>query len=239
MKMIPIENLPSFDTSEQNQINTICSNLLFGSGDKKSIVVTSCHEKEGKTYAAIRLALFLVKEGYKVTLVDADLSSSPDYYSVVSDVKTLTDYNSGECKLSDIVYKTDLSNLYLIPHSDKVPLFTATINTTLFSALLEELKQSNDFIIIDTPAAAHFIDAAKIASVSDGIVLVAEYNSTKKKDLAETVEQLRKSGCPILGCIINKLKFNSIISRKRYRFMKTSFWKIMKQNNRKADRRKK
>lgn len=232
MKLIQIENLPSYDASEQNQINTICSNLLFGIRDKKSIVVTSCHDSEGKTYTTMRIALSLVKEGYKVALIDADLSSSPSYYKADSDIQTLTDYNSGGCKLSDIVYNTDVCNLYLIPHSDKVPLFAAPINTAMFSAMLEELKPNHDFILIDTPSAACSIDAAKIASVSDGIIFVVAYNSTKKKDLAETVEQLHKSGCPILGCIINKLKFNSIISRKRYRLMRTSFLKrVFKRKN--------
>ena len=92
----------------------------------------------------------------------------------------------------------------------------------LFSDLLASLSGSFDFIIVDTPSAGRTIDAVNIANACDGIILVVKYRSTKKKDIREVVCQLEKSGTPILGCVINKVRFDSIISRKRYRFLRTS-----------------
>lgn len=232
---------------EQNMMNTISGNLLFAGRDKKSIAVTSCHDGEGKSTVAIQLAYSLTQEGNKVIIVDAALCSSSllDHTAAESDHEkknTFTGYLNDECKLSDIVYTTDVSNLYIIPRTKFLNDYSVPIgfvseclpsfNTVSLSNLIDDLAQTYDYIIVDTPSAGKTIDAAKIASVCDGIIFVAKYKKTKKKDIAEVVRQLEKSGKPILGCVINQVKFDSIISRKRYRFLRTPF-------NRRIFRRKK
>lgn len=238
MSKIQIGYLLPPNQTGQNMMNTISGNLLFAGRDKKSIAVTSCHDGEGKSTVAIQLAYSLTQEGNKVIVVDAALCSSSllDYTAAESDhakKKTFTGYLNDECKLSDIVYTTDVSNLYIIPRTkffidNSVPIgFVSeclpSFNTVSLSNLIDDLTQTYDYIIVDTPSAGTTIDAAKIASVCDGIIFVAKYKKTKKKDIAEVVRQLEKSGKPILGCVINQVKFDSIISRKRYRFLRIPF----------------
>lgn len=236
MNKIQIGQLLPPNQTEQNMLNTISGNLLFAGRDKKSIAVTSCHDGDGKSTVAIQLAYSITQEGNKVIVVDAALcgSSLIDYTAAESDhekKKTFTGYLNGECKLSDIVYTTDVSNLYIIPrtkffYDNSIPIDFASeclpsFNMVSFSNLIDDLTQTYDYIIVDTPSAGKTIEATKIASVCDGIVFVAKYKKTKKKDITEVVRQLEKSGKPIIGCVINQVKFDSIISRKRYRFLRT------------------
>ena len=59
------------------------------------------------------------------------------------------------------------------------------------------------------------IDAAQIAKHCDGVVFAVEFNSTRRHELKEARHQIEQSGCPILGCVINKVSFDSY-SAKRY-----------------------
>ena len=75
-----------------------------------------------------------------------------------------------------------------------------------FADLVEDVKNSGDFdyIIIDTPPLGMVIDAAVVAQVCDGVVLVlndnARYGQTKS-----IVEQLKKSDSKILGVVRNRV----------------------------------
>lgn len=217
--MISIRQYLLTESTAQNMIRTIAGNLLFTvredrtAGEKKTIAITSCHDGDGKTTITLQLAHAWTEEGYKVLVIDA-AGAGWEMYDSTNQKKTLQDYLQQACSFADIVWDTDVDGLFLLPNM-------GTVRMADLASLLRELTPVYDYILIDTPSAGKTIDAVKIASVCDGIVLVLRYGKTKKKDLAEVVTQLERSGKPILGCVINQVKFNSIIARKRYHFLHT------------------
>lgn len=226
MNKARINNYLPPDAEAQNQLNRIAGNLLFVGRDKKSFAVTSCHDGEGKSTTAVQLAYTLVREGYRVVLIDAvPNGSSPFGYMAAEHEEenrlNITDYLYGKGNLSDLLYLTDVRGFFVFPLrfylSDRI----MPPNPKLFADILDCLSKIFDFILVDTPSAGQMIDASTIAYACDGIVLVVKYKSTKKKDVAEVVRQLERSGTPILGCVINKVKFDSTISKKRYRLLRT------------------
>ncbi|NJD77550.1 MAG: MinD/ParA family protein [Candidatus Methanoperedens sp.] len=70
----------------------------------------------GKTNMTGNLACYLVKAGHRVGLVDTDVSGPGIHalFSLKTD-KTLVDYLQGGASLSDIVYRREKENLYIIP----------------------------------------------------------------------------------------------------------------------------
>ena len=58
------------------------------------------------------------------------------------------------------------------------------------------------------------VDAAEIAKRCDGAVLVVNYNATRRRELVEAKRQMEQSGCPIIGCIINKVTFDTLSAKK-------------------------
>lgn len=228
MPMIPIRQYILTEPAAQEMIRTIAGNLLFTvrditirdnctASEKKSIAITSCHDGDGKTTITLQLAHTLTEEGYTVLVIDA-ARAGWEMYDSTNQKKTMQDYLQKVCSCTDIVWDTDVDGLFLLPNM-------STVRMTDLAFLLSELTQAYDYILIDTPSAGKTIDAAKIASVCDGIVLVLRYGKTKKKDLAEVVSQLERSGKPILGCVINQVKFDSILTKKRYHFLHTPFIK--------------
>ena len=71
-------------------------------------------------------------------------------------------------------------------------------------------------ILIDTPPIGLVVDAAEIAKRCDGSVLVVNYNTTRRCELIEAKHQMEQSGCPILGCILNKVTFDTLSAKKYY-----------------------
>lgn len=74
-------------------------------------------------------------------------------------------------------------------------------------ARLAELRTEFDFVLIDAPPLTRYADAIALAQLSDGIVLVLEAGSTRKKAALMATANLRSSNVPILGAVLNKRTF--------------------------------
>ena len=75
----------------------------------------------------------------------------------------------------------------------------------LFKLLLEDAKERYDYILIDTPPMANIIDGAIIASQCDGAVIVIESGAISYRLAQKVKAQLEKSGCRILGAVLNRV----------------------------------
>ena len=69
---------------------------------------------------------------------------------------------------------------------------------------------------VDAPPVGVVIDAAEIARCCDGIILVARYRSTHRREMLEAKQQLLQTGTPILGCILNDVTFDTLSSKRYY-----------------------
>ncbi|MFR5667135.1 MAG: polysaccharide biosynthesis tyrosine autokinase, partial [Enterocloster bolteae] len=75
----------------------------------------------------------------------------------------------------------------------------------LFKTMIESVKEIYDYIIIDTPPMANVIDGAIIASQCDGAVIVIESGAISYRLVQKVRSQLEKSGCRILGAVLNRV----------------------------------
>ena len=71
-------------------------------------------------------------------------------------------------------------------------------------------------MLVDAPPVGAVIDAAQIAKSCDGILVVVAYNEVRRQELIDAVRQLEQTGCPILGTVLNQVKFDSYMSKKYY-----------------------
>ena len=74
-----------------------------------------------------------------------------------------------------------------------------------FDALVKALRDTYDYVIIDTPPLGSVTDAAIVAQKCDGAVMVVAANSISYKFVQRQLEQLRKTKCKILGSVLNKV----------------------------------
>ena len=70
---------------------------------------------------------------------------------------------------------------------------------------MQSLRETYDYVIVDTPPLGSVIDGAIVARESDGTVLIIESDSISYKAAQNIVSQLEKAGCRLLGCVLNKV----------------------------------
>lgn len=220
MKNAVINQMKPLDYAGEEAMNTICTNLAFSGRNLKKIVFTSNVQSEGKSWMAMHILANLAQRGRRVVLVDADMRRSfmMQRYKVdvTGEVMGLAHYLTGQCELGDVIYQTNLHGACIIPAGRDVTNPVSLVDTPYFSQMLDLLSEQFDMVIIDAPPIGMVIDAAEIAASCDGTVLVIEYNKTRLREVRECKRQMEQSGTPVLGCIINKVSFESLSAKKYY-----------------------
>ena len=88
-----------------------------------------------------------------------------------------------------------------------------------YIALLLQIPMHYDYIIVDTPPLGMVIDAAVIAAKCDSAALVIGKKDVKYRQAQEVVEQLKKSGCKVLGVVLN----NSTSKHGKYYYSRSKY----------------
>lgn len=183
------------------------TNLQFCGDDKKAIVITSCTPDEGKSTVVLYLAISLAESGKRVLLIDGDMRKSimVGYFAIANEVKGLTHYLSGQADLRSVTCTTDMEKLDVIFSGPFPPNPTELLGGEKFKELLQNARENYDYILIDSAPLGSVIDSAVIAGECDGSIIVIEAECISYRFVQEIKLQLEKSGCPMLGAVLNKV----------------------------------
>ena len=223
MRKLNIRLMEPLDFSASEALNTICSNLQFAGRDLKKIVVTSCNANDGKSYMSLHIAQNIARRGKNILVIDTDLRKSVmvSRYGMQleepGEMTGLAHYLAGYAKLDDVVYETNLMNLYFMPIGNEVANPVPLLDSPEFGKMLNSLASSFDMVLIDAAPVGLVIDAAEVARYADGLIFITSYNKTTHRELREAKAQIEATGCPILGCIINQVDLKGLSAKKYYR----------------------
>lgn len=221
MEHLEFARFPNLGYAQREAINTLCTNLTFLGASKRKILVTSNHAAEGKSFLSMNIMRTMANLGKRVVLVDGDLRRSQinARHGVITQSENsfgVSHYLAGLCSLEQIVYETNIPGAYFVPVGHEVSNSLALLNTPRLQELLDVLADNFDYVLVDAPPLGAIIDAAAIAKYCDGTLLVVRYNSTSRQKLADTRDQLERSGCEILGVVLNDVDVNSLSAKKYY-----------------------
>lgn len=218
---LEVSNFPQLDYVCNEAMNTLCTNLSYCGKDIRKIMITSRYAGEGKSYIAMNLLRTFSQLGKRTVLIDTDLRASgiqSDYrlrYSTQSHYG-LSEYLSGICGLEEAVYQTNLPNTYMIPAGHEAPNPLQLLDTRLMGELIEQLAEQFDVVLVDTPPVGVLADAVALAKFCDGALLVVGYCKGKQQEIGDAVENIKQTGCKVLGAVFNGVKFNSMSNRHYY-----------------------
>ncbi len=175
----------------------------------KLFCVTSAVPGEGKSTTACNLAVALARSGSRVLLVDADLRRASQHrlFGVAGETG-LSSYLSGAFDSIDaVLVETGVENLALLPAGPLLEMPGPYLRCERFRALLPELRERHDFIIVDLPPVRSAADALHVAPLADGTILVLACGETRKDDATTAKGHLRGAGAKLIGCVLNKATF--------------------------------
>ncbi len=205
---INFEKKEELDFKSNEAYKTLRTNISFSGDNIKAIAVTSSVPNEGKSVVTFNLANSLAEDGKKVLYIDADIRKSVTVvrYGVDIETKGLTHYLSGQAKLDQVIYDTNIDNLSVIFTGQSAPNPSELLGNERFKKLLEQEREDFDYIIIDCPPLGSVIDAAIVAKECDGAIIVIETDNVSYKVVQRVKKQLDQSGCRILGAVLNKVE---------------------------------
>ncbi len=188
-------------------IKTLRTNIQFCGSNIQTIMFTSALPDEGKSDIAFAAAQSMAQIGKKVLLIDADIRKSVlvTRYQLKAEVAGLSQYLSGQKEIEEIIYDTNLENLSVIFAGPYSPNPAELLEEELFESLLDYACERFDYVVIDTPPMANLIDGAIVAKGCDGAVMVIESGAISYHLEQKVKSQLEKSGCRILGVVLNKV----------------------------------
>lgn len=185
---------------------TLRTNIQFSSIDKKirSLVITSSGASEGKSTTAVNVAASFTQMGKKVILLDADLRK-PRL------AKIFEIGNNGG--LSNILYEDDsiekhmkdIEGIHVITSGPIPPNPSEMLASDKMKNLLSKLKDTYDYIIVDSPPVSYVTDGAVLSSICDGTLLIVAAGQTDTRAAITAKDQLDKVNANIIGVVLTKL----------------------------------
>ena len=189
------------------------TSLLFSSAGRPphTILVTSSQPAEGKTTTAINTAIALAQSGAEVVIVDCDLRRPRLHNHFNLENSTgLTNYLSGERNTENLLKPfANLPQLKIITSGPIPPNPTELLSSNEMKNLLQFLKGNFKHVIIDSPPAISFTDAAILSTLVDGVVLVAMAGKSSVHLMRRFKQRLGNIGARIYGVVLNGIKANS------------------------------
>ncbi|HKX84718.1 MAG TPA: polysaccharide biosynthesis tyrosine autokinase [Pyrinomonadaceae bacterium] len=189
------------------------TSLLFSSAGKppQSILVTSSQPSEGKTTTAINTAVTLAQSGADVVIVDCDLRRPRLHsYFELENSQGLTNYLSGERNTENLIKPCrDLPQLKVITSGPIPPNPAELLSSNEMKNLLQFLRGRYKHVVIDSPPAISFTDAAILSTQVDGVVLVAMAGKSSIHLMRRFKHRLANLGARIYGVVLNGIKADS------------------------------
>lgn len=189
------------------------TSLLFSSAGHppQTILVTSSQPSEGKTTTAINTAITLAQSDVDVVIIDCDLRR-PRLHSHfgLENSRGLTNYLSGDKDTVGLIRTFEqLPRLKMITSGPIPPNPAELLSSNEMRNLLQFLSGKFKHVIIDSPPAISFTDAAILSTLVDGVVLVAMANKSSIHLMRQFKQRIHSIGARIYGVVLNGIKSGS------------------------------
>ena len=204
--------LSTRDTAElHNAARTLFANIMFTSPDNpiRSLVMTSSVPNEGKTTTIYELAKAIGNSGAKVLLVEADMRRR----SLANHIGVHPEFGlyallTNRVPLSKAITQTSTPNLYFLDVEPNLPNPADVLSSNSFRKLVDALQGGFDYVLFDSPPVGTFIDAAILSSLVDAVVMAVRVQSTKRQELLEAYDQLKRADANVIGACATFVEYS-------------------------------
>ena len=210
MNKIKMDSIQEIPYAVEESINRLRINVSFLGNEIKKIMVVSTLPNEGKSFVTMQIWKQMANAGIKSVLVDADMRNSvlvkknDMERQDGKEMKGLTNYLAGDFSLDEVTYESPFENGDIIPNVENIINPSMLLEGDKFGNMLNELSKDYRYVFVDAPPLGLVSDAEKIGSMCDGAILVIRSGETTREEVKNSIKQLERSGCKILGVVLNR-----------------------------------
>ncbi len=171
---------------------------------KKTILVTSCIEGEGKSFNSLNIAMSYAQLGRKTILLDFDMRKPTTYFDNKHEALVgLSSYLNDRNSLEEITLHSPHEKLDYICSGPIPPNPAELLVLDKVASLIDRLKTQYDYIIMDTPPLAQVTDGFLLMEKADIKIIVARYNFSKKNVFSIIMKDLSQKKIGNVCIVLN------------------------------------
>jgi succinoglycan biosynthesis transport protein ExoP len=202
---IILTKAPQGRTAEAfRQLRTNLRFIDVGSTSARAFVVTSSLAGEGKSLVSCNLAIALAQSGSRVCLAETDLRRPKfsDYLGVDRE-PGLSNVLARQVTLDDALQSGGTEGLMVLPSGSTPPNPSELLGSAQMEEVVNELRSRFDFVLFDSPPLLPVTDAAVLARLTDGALLVVAQGRTRRQQLRRAHASLQTVGARQVGTVLN------------------------------------
>ena len=172
----------------------------------QSIVFTSDRPGVGKTQTVVNLAQAEAARGTRVLVIDTDFinASVAERLDMDRAEVGLGHLLDGSAFIEEAIAPSGIENLDVIDAVGEADLSGALLRSDRLRALLDDLYNRFDLIVLDSPPTLSTADSRLVASQSDAVVLVYDPAQSRRDELQRTIDLLRGARANLIGLVANR-----------------------------------
>ncbi len=180
---------------------------VAGSQDRSRSVtlLTSAVPGEGKTMASICLARTLAARGSRVVLLDCDLRRASASKFFPKPQYGIAEIMERGVSIDQALLEDRKSRLHFIAGTATHKVLGDIFTSKKFDALLSQLSERFDHIVIDSPPLLGAADARILAAKADQVLYLVEWDKTPASVVRAAMEILRQCNARVSGVVLNKV----------------------------------
>lgn len=197
------------------------TNIQFSRPDEnvQVIMITSSGPGEGKTVTAANLAITMAQAGRPTLYMDADLRRPSGHKMFgVNKEPGLVELLFDKHPFDEEAFQSTIDDLSIIPTGSSVPNPAELMGSRKMKEFVNRLRNSYDYIVIDTPPILAVTDAVLLSSLSDATIIVVAANETDQHSLERTIDSLQAVDAPIVGSVLNRFDVKRAYGYYGYRY---------------------
>ncbi|KXO81558.1 tyrosine protein kinase [Acinetobacter venetianus] len=208
-KSIPILAVKHSDDIAIESLRSIRTAIHFALASAKNniIMIAGPAPEVGKSFISTNLATIFAQSDKKVLLIDADMRRGYMHKYFDVDIKPgLSEFLSNQVALDQVIHQTEVNGLDVITRGKSPTNPSEMLGSQKFKALLDELSQQYDHIIIDTPPILAVTDGIIISQYAGVNLLIARYSKSQMKELELSLNRFEQAGVKVNGFILNDIQ---------------------------------
>jgi polysaccharide biosynthesis transport protein len=205
-----LRELPASD-AEHFQMARVSLRYLDLDRELRTVLITSPDAGDGKTTVGFCLALVAATSGERVLVIEADMRrpslaamaepASSGLSGVLEGRASFDDERVGVEVSAGADEGTGVVDVLLAGPAPPNP--TRLIESPAMTALLDEVSEAYDLVVIDTPPVSFLPDAVPLLGNVDGVVIVGGLGRDNWDQVEELRDHLRDLDAPVVGVIAN------------------------------------
>ena len=173
---------------------------------RKVFGLTSALPNEGKSMIAASLAQLIANSGKRVIVIDCDLRN-PSLSAAIAPAADagIADIVAGTRSLEDTIWTDPVTKLHFLPGKGALASNTSDIlSSEPMRKLIEQLRETYDYVIVDLPPLAPVADARAISTLLDSFVLIVEWGRTRADVIEHALNAAPNVYDSLIGVVLNK-----------------------------------